>query len=73
MMDWFPLTQLPRELRASRLMGDGVPGYRRCYNLVLDDRLPGVELVDGRYRVRRSALPEIAAALRGEPTTAIAA
>ena len=54
------LTALPRELTA--LTGTQAPGYRRLWTEVVDGRIPA-EQVNGRYQVRRTDLPAIAASL----------
>jgi hypothetical protein len=67
-----PLSLLPREI--ARLTGRPAPDYRRIYNAVLNDRLPGVERGEnGRWSADPAALPAIAAALGLSPAQAIAA
>jgi hypothetical protein len=52
----FPLTRLPTEL--APLLNRPPPTYRRCYNLVLDGRLPA-EKSGREYEIRRVNLPAI--------------
>lgn len=59
-LEMVALTALPRELVA--LTGGEVPSYRKLWTMVVDGRLPA-EQVNGRYQVRRSDIPEIAAKL----------
>lgn len=54
------LTALPREL--ATLTGKPSPSYRRLYSLTLDGSLPA-EQDNGRWFVRRTDLPAIAAML----------
>ena len=67
--DTVALTSLPREL--AELTGAPAPGYRRLYNMAVDARIP-VEQVNGRWRVRRTDLPGIAAQI-GLPARATVA
>jgi hypothetical protein len=50
------LTELPRAIQS--LTKDNAPGYRKLYNLTIDNRLPAT-LVNGRWRVQRSDVPAI--------------
>jgi len=66
-MEKVALTALPRDLNA--LTGSQSPSYRRLYFMVLDGRVPAQQ-VNGRYFVRRSDLPGIAAMLGMTRSTA---
>lgn len=63
-----PLSLLPHRLAS--LLGDQAPGYRACYGKVLDGKMPSAELVNGRWTVAETALPEIAAAFAPAPVHA---
>lgn len=69
MTDTVALTSVPHELAA--LTGTTPPGYRSLYNMAVDARIP-VEQVNGRWRVRRTDLPGIAAQI-GLPVRATVA
>ena len=59
-VELIPLTRLSPELR--ELTGSVAPGYRRLWTLTVDGRITA-EQVNGRYQVRRTDLPAIAASL----------
>lgn len=57
---WVFLPQIPGEIKELTAAEPArVPRYRSVYGKVLDGQI-AAELVNGRYRVRRSQLPEIA-------------
>jgi hypothetical protein len=59
-MPWYWTPQIPSELvREGYAEPETAPRYRRVYNAILDGRIPA-EQVNGRYRIARSHLPQIA-------------
>jgi hypothetical protein len=60
MTDYVPLTALSREL--TTFAGKQAPSYRKLWTLTVDGRIPA-EQMNGRYQVRRTDLPGIAASL----------
>ena len=58
--DKIALATLPRELAA--FTGQPAPDYRTVYNRTLSGKFPA-EQINGRWHVRRSDLPAVAAAL----------
>jgi len=60
MTDYVPLTALSREL--TTFAGKQAPSYRKLWTLTVDGRIPA-EQMNGRYQVRRTDLPGIAALL----------
>ena len=60
-LHYFSTPEIPTELiREGYADPKTAPRYRRVYNAILDGQIPA-EQVNGRYRIARSHLPQIAA------------